>query len=120
MADFMDDVLEKGKALAKSKEAKAALKVLEKHKDDLEAVGKDYAQLFLAKVGLGQDQDAADFLKIVDMSADELIKGVAESGERLKEAHKLAVEKAERHNALIKDLAGDIGRVALSLLVAAI
>lgn len=118
--EWYTDLLDRAKDLAKKKEAKDALKKLKAHQEIMEEMGREGLMVALGKLGLEMEDEARDYLAIMAQSPQELISGVSASASEIREAHKQAIMKAIAQRAAIKDLLGDVGRIALSLVVAAL
>lgn len=117
---WIEGIIDKAEDLAKSDEEKEALKVLKKHRKGLQAIGEENAKKFLAYIGLGKNQDAKSYLMILDETPEELIAGVERSADEFRELHEGAVAAAEKLEAEMAEFIGDVGRIALSFLVAAL
>lgn len=118
----INNFIKKVKDKVKSKQGKKAINFIEDHKKDFERLGKQSMVEILSTIGMGdkinEDKLKIEFLNItLEQNPDMLIRGVEESGDILKLAHKRAVERAKKYNDFLKYFGKQMAKEILPFVV---
>ncbi len=99
------------------KDSKKVMIVLDEHKEEIEALGKEVFSRGIAWLAQGEVEKAKDLFLIKYQTPEELIAGMAASGAIFKREHEILETKAEKINAMIRSIGEGLAKVILPIII---
>lgn len=122
--EWFDKIIEQGKKKAEASNDAfikgagiSALGLLEKHKEDVLALGKDYLTSLVSNIAAGNTDEAKKLYIEKIATPDELILGVEKSADIITDADTKFREASRRIDSILKSITGTTARYLLPLII---